>query len=100
MAHQLYWMEPKEELPPGHEEGWSVWKSLNRLRTEVTRSRANLQKWGYLADGASVSCECGEVQTCDHFRLCLAGPVQCSIIDLMEATDAGLDVARHWAKVI
>ena len=44
-----------ELLAPGHK---SEWKSLNRLRPGMGRSKTNLSKWGY-ADTADTACECG-----------------------------------------
>ena len=36
-----------EHLPTGTENPWTTWKALNRLRTQVGRSRVNMSKWGY-----------------------------------------------------
>ena len=36
-----------EYLPAGAENLWITWKALNRLRTQVGRSRVNMLKWGY-----------------------------------------------------
>ena len=35
-----------EHLPAGTENPWTTWKALNRLRTQVGRSRVNMLKWG------------------------------------------------------
>ena len=34
-----------EQLAPGHKSEWKLWKSLNRLRTGMGRSKTNLSKW-------------------------------------------------------
>ena len=34
-------------LPAGAENPWTTWKALNRLRTQVGRSRVNMLKWGF-----------------------------------------------------
>ena len=36
-----------EHLPAGAENPWTTWKALNRLRTQVGRSRVNMSKWGF-----------------------------------------------------
>ena len=55
-----------EQLAPGHKSEWKLWKSLNRLRTGMGRSKTNLSKWGY-ADAADTACECGtSEQTMQH----------------------------------
>ena len=42
-----------EQLAPGHKSEWKLWKSLNRLRTGMGRSKTNMSKWGY-ADTANI----------------------------------------------
>ena len=37
-----------EHLPAGAEHPWTTWKALNRLRTQVGRSRVNMLKLGYI----------------------------------------------------
>ena len=55
-----------EQLAPGHKSEWKQWKSLNRLRTGMGRSKTNMSKWGY-ADTADTACECGtSEQTMQH----------------------------------
>ncbi|KAJ8866363.1 hypothetical protein PR048_032206 [Dryococelus australis] len=41
--------------------GWLRWKSLNRLRSRVGRSKVNLARWGYAKDD-HIECDCGEDQ--------------------------------------
>ena len=36
-----------EHLPTGTENPWTTWNALNRLRTQVGRSRVNMLKWGF-----------------------------------------------------
>ena len=36
-----------EHLPAGAENPWTTWKALNRLRTQVGRSRVNMLKWDF-----------------------------------------------------
>ena len=62
--HLEEWMTPNEELPPEYKEEWLTWKTINRLRTGVTRCKANLRKWGVEVD--SIQCECGTEQTTTH----------------------------------
>lgn len=37
-------IKPKEELPSGRTEKWEIWKTLNRLKTGVTRTKFNIGK--------------------------------------------------------
>ena len=36
-----------EHLPAGAVNPWTTWKALNRLRTQIGRSRVNMLKWGF-----------------------------------------------------
>ena len=44
-----------EHLPAGAENPWTTWKALNRLHTQVGRSRVNMLTWGFS----------NEQETCD-----------------------------------
>ena len=50
-----------EHLPAGADYPWTTWKALNRLRTQVGRSRVNMSKWGY--SNETETCDCGIRQT-------------------------------------
>ena len=39
-------IQPSESLPPGSNAPWPTSKTLNRLRSDVGRTKANLIKWG------------------------------------------------------
>jgi len=91
------WIEPAELLPPGHELQWHVWKTLNRLRVGVGRSKDNMLKWGYLND-QETSCHCGTIQTMAHLLVCPLAPGPCTIEDLTAANRKAIDVAQYWAN--
>jgi hypothetical protein len=38
------WMEQSKRLPPGNNLEWPVWKTLNRLRVGVGRTKENMRK--------------------------------------------------------
>ena len=57
-----------EHLPAGAETPWTTWKALNRLRTQVGRSRVNMLKWGF--DNEQKTCDCGIRQTMQHRLVC------------------------------
>ncbi|VVC24696.1 Hypothetical protein CINCED_3A012938 [Cinara cedri] len=59
---------PNESLPPGHNETWPVWRTLNRFRTGIGRTKDNLIKWGLL-DSADTLCLCGKEQTATHHKM-------------------------------
>ena len=48
-----------EHLPAGTEYPWTTWKALNRLRTQVGRSRVNMLKWGFSNEQESVTVASG-----------------------------------------
>lgn len=37
-------IKPKEELPSGYTKKWEIWKTLNRPRTGVIRTKVNIGK--------------------------------------------------------
>lgn len=91
-------MSAEEHLPPGSEEHWTTWKTLNRLRTKTGRCKTNLVRWGYHA--GSDLCTCGQPQTMDHLTICTNLRSPCSPEDLAEASAAALGCAEYWAPEI
>ena len=88
-----------EQLAPGHKSEWKLWKSLNRLRTCMGRSKSNLSKWGY-ADTADTACECGtSEQTMQHLLRCPLLENECSLEDLATANEKALHCARAWPNI-
>ena len=51
-------------LPAGAENPWTTWKALNRLRTQVDRSRVNMLKSGF--SNEQETCDCGIHQAQDN----------------------------------
>ena len=85
-----------EQLAPGEKSEWKLWKSLNRLRTGMGRSKTNLSKWGY-ADAADTACECGtSEQTMQHLLRCPLLENECSLEHLATANEKALHCARAW----
>ncbi|CAG7722238.1 unnamed protein product [Allacma fusca] len=63
----------QEALPSGEYLKYGLWKTLNRLRCGVTRSKYNLHRWQLADDDL---CECGDVQTDRHLFECeLSGKI-------------------------
>jgi len=89
-------IKPVEKLPPGYHCEWNTWKTLNRLRVDVTRTKKNLCKWGYNAE--TIDCECGSEQTEQHILVCPLNSVSCIPEDLAKATDAAIQVANQWSS--
>lgn len=88
---------PAESLPPGHGLPWQTWKSLNRLRTQVGRSKESMLRWGFIND-CGLECKCGVTpQTMSHLLSC---PETCTLQELMDATDNAVRVAEFWADSI
>ena len=61
-------ISPDEHLPAGEENPWTTWKALNRLRTQVDRSRVNMLKCGF--SNEQETCDCGIRQTMQHLLAC------------------------------
>ena len=69
-----------EHLPAGAENCWTTWKALNRLRTQVGRSRVNMLKWGFSSEQGT--CDCGIRQTMQHLLVCPMMNTACSTHEL------------------
>ena len=69
-------ISPDEHLPAGAENPWTTWKALNRLRTQVGRSRVNMLKWGFSKE--QDTCDCGIRQTMQHILVCPMMDTACS----------------------
>ncbi|CAG9792241.1 unnamed protein product [Diatraea saccharalis] len=83
--------------PPGYDLPRPVWKSLNRLRTQVGRSKDNRSRWGF-TNTADLACRGGTTpQTTPHLICCPACPYTCTQEDLMTAADSAVKVAEFWA---
>lgn len=95
----LGWKRIDETLPPGYDQGWLIWKSLNRLRSGVGRSKINLAKWGYIKED-SIQCDCGEDQTVKHMLQCRLCPTFCTEDELYEASQNAVEVAKFWSNII
>jgi hypothetical protein len=48
--NSLLWKNSKESLPTRSHLPWSIWKTLNRLQTEIRRTASNMKKWGLKED--------------------------------------------------
>lgn len=84
---------PKEQLSSGNQLPYPTWRTLNRLKTGVSKCRSNMVKWGYAVDDR---CDCGEIQTPEHLLVCCRMNNSCTQEDLMLATNKGINVAEYW----
>ena len=87
----------KEELPPGADASWTEWRSLNRLRSGIGRSKVTLKEWGYLEDDVTCQC-CSEPQTLNHFLRCPLLEKECTSQDLAKFNDCARGCVQHWLK--
>lgn len=92
--------QAKEELPPGNEQPYTVWRTLNRLRAGVARCKTNLKKWGLLPEGENDLCECGAVQNQDHLLTCANLDQPVTLNDLMLANDKAISAANFWKYIV
>jgi len=90
----------EETLPPGHNNKWMIWRTLNHLRTGVGRSRENLKKWGISDGNEDTNCVCGETQTMSHLLNCNECPIKCNVTDLQDANSKAIKLAEFWSDKI
>ncbi|CAG7729988.1 unnamed protein product, partial [Allacma fusca] len=84
-----------ESLPQGNQLKYSLWKTLNRIRSGTTHSKSNLHRW-HLADDNL--CKCGEVQDDRHlFRCRLYGDFDADKLD-RTIDDEGMKFLEYWDK--
>ena len=87
-----------EHLTAGAENPWTTWKALNRLRTQVGRSRVNMLKWGF--SNEPETCDCGIRQTmqhllvCPHDGHCLLSPKACQRLTTSPSAVPGIGRAQ------
>ena len=81
-------------LPAGAENPWTTWKALNRLHTQVGRSRMNMFKWGFSYERET--CDCGIRQTMQYLLVCSMMDTACSTQDLTTANGVAIGCASHW----
>ena len=90
-----YRLSPKEELASGNELRWSSWRSLNRLRAFLGRSKTNLHKWIYATDNI---CSCGELSTMEHKPECPNCSAKILNIDdlfILFPSDSAVELAEY-----
>ena len=92
-------IQPSETLPPGSKAPWQTWKTLNRLRFGVGRTKANSIKWGYHT--GDPSCNCGtKTQTIEHLLQCPLLKTPCSGDDLSIFNDTAQKCVKLWQSTI
>lgn len=62
-------MGPIKAISPGNQLVWPIWRTLNRMRIRVGRTKDNMKKWGLLEE-TSTTYECGMEQTLKHILQC------------------------------
>jgi hypothetical protein len=88
-------MEPAEQIPTDHQLEWKTWRTLNRMRVDVGRSKYNMSRWGYLND-SNTKRRCGQEQIIAHLLVCPRSPNKCSEDDLIQTNETAVEVARFW----
>ena len=91
-------IQPSESLPPGSNAPWPTWKTLNRLRSDVGRTKANLIKREYHT--GSPSCNCGRDQTMENLLQCPLLKTPCSGDDLSIFNDTAQKCVKMWQSTI
>ena len=90
---------PREEIAPGKHLPFAVWKSPNRLRTEVARCKANLLRWG-MSENDDVLCSCGQPQDMSHLLVCPQLEEGCTHEDLILCNDKAIAAAIFWKDIV
>lgn len=67
-------IKPAEHLTPGHELRWHVWKTFNRLRMGVGRSKITSRN----GDDQDASCYCDALQTMARLLIFPMAPGPCT----------------------
>jgi len=85
-------IQPNQHLPPGKDLQWELWKTINKLRTGVARTRSNMVKWS-LNNKENDKCECGERQTDETLtQLYHENPTRCTKDDLPQMKKNAIDI--------
>lgn len=87
---------PPDERLLGGNQPWPIWKTINRLRAGVFKTRDNMIKWGY-HEGPD-TCECGKRQSDEHLIKCALATPGCTINDLVIANVNAISIATYWLK--
>ena len=87
-----------ERLPDGAHLEWTIWKSLNHLRSQVGCCKTNIVRWNYTT--GPDTCDCGEQQTMQHLLICPHLPSPITADDLAQANYTALQCAMHWKNSI
>uniref|UniRef100_A0A8D8S3V5 Uncharacterized protein n=1 Tax=Cacopsylla melanoneura TaxID=428564 RepID=A0A8D8S3V5_9HEMI len=90
----------REELAPGGEQPFTTWRSLNRLRTGVSRCKTNMHKWDLQLPDENLLCDCGAVQFPEHLLVCPNLQEPCTIQDLYLANKKALNVEFFWKHCV
>ena len=92
-------IQPSESLPLGSIAPWPTRKTLNRLRSSVGLTKANLLKWG--CHTGDPSCDYGtETKTMEHLLQCPQLKTPCSRDDLSIFKDTAQKCVKLWQSTI
>ncbi|KAF0759426.1 Uncharacterized protein FWK35_00020057 [Aphis craccivora] len=75
-----------EHLLPWNNLEWPVWRTINRLRVGVGRSKEYQAEWDFILD-VDRYCDCGQTHTMAHLINYPSCPTSCTMDDTMSATE-------------
>jgi hypothetical protein len=81
-------ISPVEHLPAGHTLDWPAWRTLNRLRTRVGRSKDNLK------------CTCGDEYTMRYLLICPNCSTNRTTMDHKTVTKDATKIVKHRKEKI
>ncbi|KAI5746371.1 hypothetical protein M8J77_002898 [Diaphorina citri] len=91
----------REELSPGSNLPFPLWRTLKRLRVGVSKCKTNLEKFDLLPVDSDNLCECGPLQDPAHLLVCPLLEKPCTeLLDLLHANDTAIQTALFWVDKI
>ena len=87
---------PLEKLQWDDKYPFTIWKTINRLKTGTGSCKANLEKWNLLPDGGNTDCSCGQKQDMSHLLNCPDLGIACTMDDLDQVNDNAISAATYW----
>ena len=91
---------PLEKLQWDDKYPFTIWRAINRLKTETGLCKVKLEKWNLLPDGSDTNCSCGQKQDMSHLLNCPHLGVVCTKDDLDAFNDNAIAAATYWMDEI
>ena len=88
-----------ETLAKGFDRPWTTWRCLNRLRTGITCSKEQRQRWRYYE--GDTTCECGlATENTAHMMQCTLLAQPCSLDNLNKFNNTAKKCVERWKTLV